>query len=200
MWKQRKKYEGPKHPWKKERIDEEHGLAKAYGTRRMKELWKARAVLRNWQRQAKDVIGMLPGAKKDNAQLVLLAKLQRYGILAADADLDDVLSLHLRDVLDKRLETVVFKKGMALTPKQARQFIVHGKVLVNGKKLNSPSYLVKNSDDVTFVSGFIPKLKPEEAPAKMKETAEEFAEVSGAEEIAEAPAEKPAEAEVKTNG
>jgi small subunit ribosomal protein S4 len=197
MWKQKKKYEGPKHPWKKERIDEEHSLAKTYGVRRMRELWKARAVLRNWQRQAKEIIGMLPGDKKDKAQQILIKSLLKYGILTEDADLDDVLSLHLKAVLDKRLETIVHKKGMALTPKQARQFIVHGKVLVNGKKLNSPSYLVKTGDDVSFVSGFVPKLKPEEAPAKMKEIAEELAEA--APEMVEAPAET-AEVEVKNNG
>jgi len=191
MWKQKKKYSGPKHPWKKERIDEEHGLAKTYGVRRMRELWKARSILRNWQRQAKEIIGIIAGAKREEAQRVLLAKLHRYGVLPEDADLDDVLSLQLKDILDKRLETVVYKKGMALTPKQARQFVVHGKVLVNGKKLNSPSYLVKSSDDITFVTGFVPKLKPDETPAQLKETAEEAEEVAALET---------AEAEVKTNG
>ncbi|HKZ49443.1 MAG TPA: 30S ribosomal protein S4 [Candidatus Nanoarchaeia archaeon] len=193
MWKQRKKYEAPKHPWKKERIDEEHGLAKTYGIRRMKELWKSRAILRNWQRQAKEIISMLPSDKKDKAQEILLKKLLKYGVVTTDADLDDVLGLHLKDVLDKRLETIVHKKGLALTANQARQFIVHGKIMVNGKKLNSPSYMVKEGDEVSYASGFAPILKPEETPNKMKETAEELAEVSGEEAVAEAPA----EAEVK---
>ena len=168
MWKQKKKLSGPLHPWKKERIDEEHSFAKTYGIRRMHEIWKTRAILRNWLRQAKDIIGMLPGAKKDDAQKVLLQKLHRYGILKEEAELEDVLSLQLTDILDKRLETVVFKKGLALTAKQARQFIVHGKVLVNGKKLNSPSYLVKVGDDVGFAAGFTPKLKPEEPATEIK--------------------------------
>lgn len=159
MWRQKKKYKGPHHPWKKERIDEEHGLAKEYGIRRMQELWKARAIIRNWQGQAKEIIGMRSGPKKEEVQKILLTKLQKFGVLVADADLDDVLSLTLKDVLDKRLATQVFKKGMALTPKQARQFIVHGKVLVNSKKLNSPSYLVKVGDEVGFMPGFTPKLK-----------------------------------------
>ena len=196
MWKQKKKHSGPKHPWKKERIDEEHGLAKTYGVRRMRELWKARAILRNWQRQAKDITSIISGEKRDEAQRILLTKLHRYGVLPESADLDDVLTLQLKDILDKRLETIVFKKGMALTPKQARQFIVHGKVLVNGKKLNSPSYLVKSSDEVSFMTGFIPKLKPDEAPAQLKEeVSEEMAEE--ATEVVEAAEEKPAEAEVK---
>jgi len=53
-----------------------------------------------------------------------------------------VLGLTINDVLDRRLETVVFKKGFARTCKQARQFILHGHVLVGGKKLTSPSHLV----------------------------------------------------------
>ncbi|MEM2874015.1 MAG: 30S ribosomal protein S4 [Candidatus Nanoarchaeia archaeon] len=168
MWRQKKTYSGPKHPWKKERIEEEHNLAKEYGIRRMREIWKMRAILRNWQRQAKEIIGMRPGPKKDAAQKILMDKLQKFGVVTAEADLDDVLSLQLKDILNKRLETVVFKKGLALTPMQARQFIVHGKIMVNGKKLNAPSYLVKVNDDISFVPGFVPKLKPEEASAQIK--------------------------------
>jgi len=168
MWRQKKKYSGPKHPWKKDRIDEEHGLAKEYGIRRMQEIWKMRAVVRNWQRQAKEIAGMRIGPKRDETQKILLEKIQKYGILGADIDLDDVLGLTLKDILDKRLETIVFKRGMALTQLQARQFIVHGKVAVNGKKLNSPSYLVKVGDEVGFVPGFTPKLKPIEPATEVK--------------------------------
>ena len=161
MWRQKKKYSGPKHPWKADRIEEEHGLSKQYGIRRMRELWKARAILRNWQRLAKE-IATFTGEKREAAQNTLLKKIQKYEILPEDADLDDVLSLTLKNILDRRLESVVHKKGMTLTPKQARQFIVHGKIVVNGKKLNSPSYLVQAGDVISFKSGFTPKLKQEE--------------------------------------
>ncbi len=181
MWRQKRKYSGPNHPWKADRIKEEHDLAKQYGVRRMRELWKARAILRNWQRLAKE-IATLTGDKKESAQKILLQKVQKYEIITADADVDDVLSLKLKDILDRRLETVVHKKGMTLTPKQARQFIVHGKVLVNGKKLNSPSYLVQAGDDISYKQGFVPKLKPVEAPAKIEAPEigeEQTAEISG---------------------
>jgi small subunit ribosomal protein S4 len=167
MWRQKRKYSGPKHPWKAARIKEEHELAEQYGLRRMHEIWKVRAVLRNWQRLAKE-IATFTGEKREAEQNILLKKIQKYEILSADADLDDVLSLTLKSLLDRRLATVVNKKGMTLTPKQARQFIVHGKVLVNGEKLNSPSYLVQAGDEISFKAGFKPKLKPEEAPAKVE--------------------------------
>ncbi len=173
MWRQKKKFTGPKHPWKKDRIEEEHGLAKEYGIRRMHELWKARAVLRNWQRLAKE-IATFTGEKRESAQNILLKKIQKYEILSEDADLDDVLSLTLKNILDRRLESVIHKKGMTLTPKQARQFIVHGKVLVNGKKLNSPSYLVQAGDEISFKSGFVPKLRPVEVSKGAKAEAPEI--------------------------
>jgi small subunit ribosomal protein S4 len=163
MWRQRKKYTGPKHPWKKSRIEEEHKLAEEYGIRRMRELWKARSILKNWQRLAKEIV-TFTGDKKEAAQITLLRKIQKYGLLSENANLDDVLSLTLKNILDRRLESVIYKRGMALTPKQARQFIVHGKVLVNGKKMNSPSYLVKVGDEIAFVPGFTPKLKSSEKP------------------------------------
>lgn len=160
MLRRSKRYSAPRHPWRAERIEEEHGLAKEYGLRRMKEIWKMQAILRNWRDQAKAIIG-LPEEKKEKAEKILLTKLQRIGVVGQEADLDDVLSLALRNILEKRLETVVYKKGMARTPRQARQFIVHNKVMVNGEKVSSPSYVVKPVDVVSFTLGFAPKLVEE---------------------------------------
>jgi len=169
MWRQKKKRSGPKHPWRAERIEEEHGLGKAYGIRRMREIWRMKAILRNWHRQAKEITSMRAGPKRDEVLKILLERLQRYGIVGAEADADDILSITLKDVMDKRLETAVFKKGLALTALQARQFIVHGKIMVNGKKLNSPSYLMKVGEDASYVPSFKPKLKPEEPATEVKE-------------------------------
>ncbi|MEM4222070.1 MAG: 30S ribosomal protein S4, partial [archaeon] len=56
--------------------------------------------------------------------------------------LDDVLSISIRDVLSRRLQTIVWKKGLASTPKQARQFITHGHIALNGQKVTSPGRLI----------------------------------------------------------
>jgi small subunit ribosomal protein S4 len=58
-----------------------------------------------------------------------------------------VLQLNIEDLLGRRLQTLVYQKGFANTPKQARQFIVHGHVRVNGQKITSPSHLVKKADE-----------------------------------------------------
>ena len=74
-------------------------------------------------------------------------KLYRLGLLDKDATLDDVLSLTVQDILERRLQTVVWRKGLARTIKQARQFIVHGHVYVNGRRVTVPSYWVKRGEE-----------------------------------------------------
>ncbi len=176
MRRPRKQFKSPGHPWQADRIKEENQLLTEYGLKKKTEIWRMESYLRNWRDQAKE-IASLPEDKKEKAKKILLTKLQKYGIIDADADLDDVLSLTLRDILEKRLQTIVYRKGLALTANQARQFIVHNKIIVNSKKVNSPSYLVKIADEINFMPGFTPKLftKKEEIP-RPEETKEEILE------------------------
>ena len=55
----------------------------------------------------------------------------------------------LLQMLESRLDNVLFRAGFAITRKQARQIVNHGHVLVNGKKVDIPSYLVKPQDVIT---------------------------------------------------
>lgn len=55
----------------------------------------------------------------------------------------------LLQMLESRLDNVLFRAGFAITRKQARQIVNHGHVLVNGKKVDIPSYLVQPQDVVT---------------------------------------------------
>ena len=165
---QRKKFKAPRHPWEADRIKEENQLIKEFGLKKKIEIWKAASKLRNWQTQAKNIVS-LTGEERENAEKVLLTKLNKLGILPENANLDDVLGLTIRDVLERRLQTVLYKKGMAHTPKHARQLIVHKKIIVNGTKISSPSYFVKATDEIGFVQGFAFKphaIKKEEIPRK----------------------------------
>ena len=56
----------------------------------------------------------------------------------------------LLQLLESRLDNVLFRAGFATTRKQSRQIVNHGHVLVNGKKVDIPSYLVKAGDVVTI--------------------------------------------------
>ena len=150
MRKIRKKYQSPKHLWQAGRIKDEITLSKEYGLSTKREIWKIASLLRNWRAQARKITGMLEG--REEAEKALISKLQKLGVLGEKVDLDDVLELDLRKVAEKRLQTVVFRQGLASSPKQARQFIVHGKITVNSGCVTSPSYWVKSIDKIAFVA------------------------------------------------
>ncbi len=134
----KKKFKKPRKPWDKERIEREKELKKNFGLRRKREIWKAESILRSFRRRARDL-----AAKKDKEQeKILLDKLYRMGLLEKNASLDDVLSLTVEDLLERRLQTIVFKKKLANTPKQARQLITHGHIAVDGRKTIYPSFFV----------------------------------------------------------
>ncbi len=82
-------------------------------------------------------------ARRDKYQeKILLDKLYKMGLLGKNADLDDVLSLTVENLLERRLQTIVFKKKLANTPKQARQFITHGHIAIEGRRIIYPSFFV----------------------------------------------------------
>ena len=55
-------------------------------------------------------------------------------------------------LLESRLDNILFRAGFGITRKQTRQIVNHGHVLVNGKKVDIPSYLVKAGDVITIKS------------------------------------------------
>ncbi|MBE7210435.1 MAG: 30S ribosomal protein S4 [Gluconacetobacter diazotrophicus] len=57
-------------------------------------------------------------------------------------------SENLIDLLERRLDAVVYRLKFAMTPFAARQFISHGHVVVNGRKVNIPSFLVRDGDTI----------------------------------------------------
>lgn len=58
----------------------------------------------------------------------------------------------LLQILESRLDNVLFRAGLGITRKQTRQIVNHGHVLVNGKKVDIPSYMVKSGDVITIKS------------------------------------------------
>lgn len=145
--KTRKKYHKPSHPWQKERIEEEKIILREYGLKNKKEIWKSDSLLRNFKNQVKKLIAATSQqAEKEKNQL--LRKLQNLDLIKRTAMIDDVLGLTLKDIMNRRLQTIVYKKGLAGTINQARQFIVHKHITLDDKKISAPSYLVlKNEED-----------------------------------------------------
>lgn len=151
--KPKKKYATPMHPWQSERIEEEKKLKMEYGLKNNREIWKMKTILRNFYAQVKKSIAAT-GSQTEIETNLLLAKLSRMGLIKKTAKLDEVLGLTINSLMDRRLQTLVYKKGYARTQKQARQFILHGHVTIGGKKLTSPSHLV-GVDEEAMIS-FMP--------------------------------------------
>ena len=55
-------------------------------------------------------------------------------------------SENMIEILERRLDATVYRMKFAMTPFAARQFVNHGHILVNGKRVNIPSFLVRDDD------------------------------------------------------
>ena len=75
----------------------------------------------------------------------------KYYVMATKKD--GITGEMLLQILESRLDNVVYRLGFAKTRKQARQMVNHGHISVNGKKVDIPSYLVKVGDVITLSEG-----------------------------------------------
>ncbi|RDI72843.1 30S ribosomal protein S4 [Halopelagius longus] len=147
-------YETPNHPWQGERIAQESDLLGRYGLKNKEELWRAQSELRDYRREARRLIGDAQGdldaAEEEGEDF--LNRLRRLGILSEDDNINRVLRLDVTDILERRLQTVAYRKGLAQTPQQARQFITHGHVVVGDARVTAPSKKIEavEEDRVAF--------------------------------------------------
>ncbi|MCD7781090.1 MAG: 30S ribosomal protein S4 [Methanosphaera sp.] len=144
--KPRKQYDTPSHPWNADRIKEENYLSAKYGLKNKKEIWKADSKVKRYRRDARIILGMDVDERQEQEE-ELLNHLVRLGIISPNAKLEEVLDLNVEDILRRRLQTLVYKKGLSNTAKEARLFIVHGHITLNGKKINAPGHLVQKADE-----------------------------------------------------
>lgn len=78
---------------------------------------------------------------------VLEKQFRKYYVMATKQS--GITGQNLLQILESRLDNVVFRLGLANTRKEARQIVNHGHILVNGKKVDIPSYLVKPGDVIS---------------------------------------------------
>jgi len=140
MIRKNKLYVRPKKAYEKTRILEENKILERYGLKNKKEVWKSQAKVDYFRRRAKAL-----ARSSIEEQKVLFDKLKAIGLNTNN--IADVLALNVENLLNRRLPTIVSRKGLAKTPKQARQLVVHKKVLIEGKAIDSPSYLVKVAEE-----------------------------------------------------
>ncbi|MFH1631097.1 MAG: 30S ribosomal protein S4 [Candidatus Aenigmatarchaeota archaeon] len=134
--KQKKIYSRPKKPYDTARFQKEDAFMKNFGLRRKKEIWRAESVLRNFRIRAKELLAS-PNEKKETE---LFSKLNKMGITVEK--LDDILGIRVENILSRRLQSVICTKKIAGTPFEARQLIVHGHVLIDGKRMFYPGLIV----------------------------------------------------------
>lgn len=146
---QRKKYETPKYPYSRVKLDAELKLLGEYGLRNKREIWRHHFVLSKYRTMARELLGK-PSEERTRIEKQLLDKLLSLKIVPENATLDDVLDLSIENILERRLQTLVFKLGLSKTPGQARQLITHGHISIKGKKVTSPSYTV-TTDEEQFI-------------------------------------------------
>ena len=145
--KPRKKWESPGHPWIKTRLLREMELVGTYGLRNKRELWIAETMLRRIKHLARSLLA-LPEEERIKRLQQLSSRLYGMGILQTpNADISDILNLSVEAILERRLQTIVWRKGLAKTIHQARQLIVHGHIAVKGRRVTSPGYLVSRDEE-----------------------------------------------------
>lgn len=89
------------------------------------------------------------------------------GVLKKRGKTEDVGNLLIRK-LERRLDNVIFRLGLTLSRRQARQVIGHGHFLVNGKKVKTPSYQVKRDDKISPHPSFFKKAMFKNLPNVLK--------------------------------
>ncbi|WP_319203641.1 30S ribosomal protein S4 [uncultured Ilyobacter sp.] len=90
--------------------------------------------------------------EKQKAKFIYSVMEKQFRKLYAEANRrDGVTGLNLIQYLERRLDNVVYRLGIAKTRRQARQVVSHGHVAVNGRKVNIASYRVKVGDVISVI-------------------------------------------------
>ena len=166
----------PTHPWKQARIDEEHDLKERYGLKKvggMREIWREKSALRRHRNQAMKLIGRVDSTEghyaKEKEQL--LNSLTKKGLLQTGADVGDVLEINVEHMLSRRLQSVVYYKGLAPSMRAARNLIVHGHICIGDQRMTVPGYhVLKEEEDSLQYSENSPFVDPEHPFRKELET------------------------------
>ena len=137
----RRAWRKPKRPLNYDLKIDELRLLGTFGLKTKRELWKARTELSRVRNQARSLLA-LGREVREERESVLMRSLARIGLVGEGSTLDDVLNLDVKNLLDRRLQTIVQKKLNFKTPYQARQAVVHGHVMIGDRVVTIPSYTV----------------------------------------------------------
>lgn len=183
-------YDTPRHPWQKARIDEEKTITYEFGLKNKKEIQRHTTFIKTLITHFKR-LSYQETAQAEIEKDQLQAKVVALGLIKADDPLSAILDLKVQDILARRLQTVIVKRKLARSTKQARQFITHKHIVVNNQIIDSPSFLVPKASESAISFVVKSPLFQEDHPERHLE--QKVAELKPA----DAPAKEPVKAEVK---
>lgn len=141
-----KSYQTPRHPWRKEQLEEELRLLGEYGLRNKRELRRHETQLSRIRGIARTLLGSTVEQRAE-MESQYLKRMSRMGILPDTASVDNILDLNVKDLMERRLQTIVYRAGLARTIHQARQFVNHGHISIGGDIVSVPGYIVKKDEE-----------------------------------------------------
>ena len=135
----------PRRPYEKERLDAELKLLGQFGLKNKREIWRVRLILSKTRATARSLLTI---DEKDPKRIfegqALMRRMIRYGILDEDKQrLDYLLNLKVENFLERRLQTLVFKRGLAKSIHHARVLIRQRHIRVGRQIVNVPSFMVR---------------------------------------------------------
>ena len=121
----------------------------------------------------------------------MIDSLYRRGLLGDGASLDDILQINVHHVLDRRLQSQVYYRGLASSPRQARQLVVHGHIAIGDQKMTVPGYIISRDEENILTYHHTSPLTDSSHPIR-----KEIEELRAAAEYGEEGYENPVEGEV----
>merc|ERR1712036_62922 len=135
----------PRRSYDKPRLDAELKLIGTYGLKNKREIWRVGLVLSKVRAVARQLLTL---EERDPQRIfqgqALMRRMIRYGILDEDKQrLDYVLELKIENFMERRLQTLVFKRGLAKSIHHARVLIRQKHIRVGCKIVDIPSFMVR---------------------------------------------------------
>mmetsp|Transcript_10098 Transcript_10098/g.23361 ORF Transcript_10098/g.23361 Transcript_10098/m.23361 type:complete len:197 (+) Transcript_10098:31-621(+) len=135
----------PRRPFEKERLDNEMKLIGEFGLKNKREVWRVGLAMARIRKAARILLTL---DEKDPKRLfegsALLRRLMRLGVLdETKNNLEYVLALKPADLMERRLQTQVFKLGLAKSIHHARVLIRQRHIRVGKQIVNIPSFMVR---------------------------------------------------------
>jgi len=144
-----KTFRKPKRPFEKERLDSEMKIVGEYGLKNKREVWRVQYALAKIRTAARHLLTLDEKSEQRMFQgEALLRRMIRIGLLMeSEKKLDYVLGLTSAKIMERRLQTKVFKLGLAKSIHHARVLIRQRHISVCKQLVNVPSFMVRTDSE-----------------------------------------------------